>query len=935
MKNYHLRQMSGKNKWTIIPFIVAALLVLVLLYFIAFTGTSGPSEPLKAIPLSASVIIKVNDPKGLLEITAEDNPVWNELRQLPLFAKIHRQLQFVDSLSEDFPEVNRILNNPPAFISAHLTGRDRISIMHVFSLPPKVDHKDITGLINRFVTNAGTISTRKYEGVTINEVVLLDKSGVGNFYYTIHRNMFLLSFSATVLEDAIRQLSSEISMASSPEFQHIYSTAGKNVDANIFVNFSEFPKSLSSFVKADYKSEVRSTRNFAGWAELDLNPLPEMFLMNGFVSSSDSVPTMSSILARQSPQKLQADEILPSSVSAYIALSLSDPGKYFGDYRELLRNEGLLTSYNNTLQSVNNAYGTKFPDDMIEIMDQEIAMAVDDIGSDSGEPGIYVLLRIKSKTQAEARFRSIVKAIALKESKPENSYIIPYRFDNDLTFTLYELPVRKLVSKIFGPVFSPLDRHFFVVLDNYIVFSGSVESLKSLIRNFVLNKTLVNDRVYKEFKRNLSPRSNLCLYVDLGKSRSYISRYLTPGLEKAWERNLPVFQRLRIAGLQLYENNNMLYSNLLLRHLSSFSESAQTVWESKLDTLIDFKPFITVNHQTGENEVFVQDLKNNIYLINRAGRILWKVGLPEPILSDVYQIDYYRNGKLQFLFSTKNRIYLIDRNGNNVDKYPITLRSPATNGVAVFDYDRSHDYRLFIACSDRRVYAYNREGNLIDGWMFGQSESEVTQPLNHFRIGDKDFIVFGDEYKTYILDRRGTTRVNVETFFRRSPNNNYLLNASSGEAGPSIVTTDTTGKVYFIGFNGSVRSVELPGNFSGKHYFDYKDLNGDNKPEYIFLDGDRLIVYNADKSRLFNYRFEKAVHSKPIIYQFSSTDRKLGIVLREENKIYLFNNNGELYQGFPLQGNTPFSIGNFGDTLSRFNLIVGSEDNFLYNYRVK
>jgi len=39
----------------------------------------------------------------------------------------------------------------------------------------------------------------------------------------------------------------------------------------------------------------------------------------------------------------------------------------------------------------------------------------------------------------------------------------------------------------------------------------------------------------------------------------------------------------------------------------------------------------------------VQDLKNNIYLINRSGRILWKVRLNEPIMGNVEQVDYYKN----------------------------------------------------------------------------------------------------------------------------------------------------------------------------------------------------------------------------------------------------------------------------------------------------
>lgn len=927
--------MPGKSKWTIVPFLIAATLILIVLYFVTATRNNKSVEPLSSVPLHASLIIKINDPKSLFSETSQENPIWLELSRLPLFERINRQLGFMDSLTRINDDVAQIIFSTPSFISAHHTGKDRISVMHVFRLPTRINSGKVTELVRSLIQNKGSITSRRYEGSLINEVSMSQKTELNDFCFAVHRDILMLSFSVTVLEDALRQISSGISLADETEFSRIYATAGKNVDANIFVNFNEFSGSLSSFVKIDYKPGVRLAGKFAGWAELDLNPLSGMLLMNGFVNPPDSVHTLSAILAEQSPQRLMADEVLPSSVSSFFALSLSDPAKYLDGYREMLRNEGRLTSYNNVLQSVNNAYGTSFPADFLEIMDNEMALAVR--GSYDGQvaPEIYFLLRVKSKAQAEARLRSMISLMAKAESKDIETYITRYRFDADLTFTIYEIPVRKLVSKVFGSVFSILDKHYFVVLDKYVAFSDSVESLKSLIRDVILNKTLVNDQNYKEFKRNLSPRSNLCFYSDLSQSQPFFSHYLTPALGDAWENNLSVFQKLRMAGLQLYSNNNMLYSNLVIKHLSSFSASAQTIWESKLDTLADFKPVFTVNHQTGENEVFVQDLNHNIYLINQVGRILWKVQLPEPILSDVFQVDYFRNGKLQLLFSTRSSLYLVDRNGNFVDRYPVALRSPATNGVAVFDYDGNRDYRLFIACTDRRVYAYTREGNILNGWEFGQSESEVTQPLNHFRIGDKDFIVFGDNYKTYILDRRGMPRVNTDVFFPRSANNNYILSTFSDAIGLSVVITDTTGKVYFLGFNGKVRTVELPGNYTNKHFFDYKDLTGDNRPEYIFLENDKLTVYSSDESKLFTYRFGKPIHSKPQFYQFSSADRKLGAVSREENLIYLINSNGESYEGFPVQGNTPFSIGNFGDSLSRFNLIVGSRDNYLYNYRVK
>jgi hypothetical protein len=60
---------------------------------------------------------------------------------------------------------------------------------------------------------------------------------------------------------------------------------------------------------------------------------------------------------------------------------------------------------------------------------------------------------------------------------------------------------------------------------------------------------------------------------------------------------------------------------------------------NKSGCAVNFKPYMVKNHNTGENELFVQDILNNIYLINRAGRILWKKKLPEPIISEIFQID--------------------------------------------------------------------------------------------------------------------------------------------------------------------------------------------------------------------------------------------------------------------------------------------------------
>jgi hypothetical protein len=148
------------------------------------------------------------------------------------------------------------------------------------------------------------------------------------------------------------------------------------------------------------------------------------------------------------------------------------------------------------------------------------------------------------------------------------------------------------------------------------------------------------------------------------------------------------------------------------------------------------------------------------------------------------------------------------------------------------------------------------------------------------------------------------------------------------------VLTDSLGKVHFIYFDGTVEATDL-GTWSGGHYFEYSDLDGSGRREFIFVDGKELVVFNHDGSRKFSRSFKRTLSSPPVIYQFSYGNKKIGLVSAGMNELYLVNNDGNLYKGFPLLGSTPFSIGVISPSTSKFNLIVGSDENFLYNYSVQ
>ncbi|UCH14314.1 MAG: hypothetical protein JSV22_14595, partial [Bacteroidales bacterium] len=607
---------------------------------------------------------------------------------------------------------------------------------------------------------------------------------------------------------------------------------------------------------------------------------------------------------------------------------------YFENYNNYLNKLGKLNKYLKELNLIKNKYNVDIVDDLISIFDREIALAIDNSKIENKDPDTYIILGTKSKSQSEKKLSDILEKLARKNSVPVNKLTYKYRIDNEMSHPVYRLPLKNITGKIFGELFNLNKETYFTFIENYIVFGNSVKSLSKFIHNNVLKRTIITDDAYKEYKYNISPRSSLNFYTNLGRSSATYAKFVTDEIFNGWEENIEVFQNVQVFGLQCNTSNNLIYNNIFLKYIPGVSYTPHTVWESRLDTIIDFKPQFVKNHYTNQSDIFVQDLKNNIYLINNAGRTLWKVNIPESITSKIYQIDYYKNNKLQMIFSTKNFIHLIDRNGNYVERYPVRLRSPATNGMSLFDYENNKNYRIFIACEDKRIYAYAKDGTLISGWKFNKTENEVTRPVNHFRLEGKDFIVFSDKFKTYILDRKGNARVNAQGIFPRSLKNNCLLDDRNNLSKSRIVMTDTAGVVNFIYFNGKTEKINL-GSFTADHFFDFKDIDGDGNRDYIFLDNGNLKVIKHNKTRLFDYNFSEDIMHRPVYYHFSYSDRKLGIVSESKKLIYLINNDGSLYKGFPLRGSTMFSIGNFTSAASQFNLIVGSNENFLLNYIVQ
>ncbi|MCK9498905.1 MAG: hypothetical protein GX793_03375 [Bacteroidales bacterium] len=898
--------------------VLAGVLLFLILFFIK--STEKVSKLLDAIPGNPALIIETNSFNSFIESLSADYIISSEIQEVFQISSSNSLVHCFDSLSKtDF--FKKIKNKKSLFLIDN--SLSNLSQALYIEIDEKIKSKQFQTKLNNEFQSFSKINEREYKSTKINECNL--QNGI-KFFYSIKNHILIISNSAVIVEKSIDVLESNTSICKrDEEFSDLYASAGKNELANIYINLAQISSILKQNLAEEFASKYIHIENFANWIEMDLNTSIDKFVMNGFIENKDSLASLSKLVKTQNSCSLSCLNILPDNSSYYTILAFTNYESYNTELSTYLKAIGKFDKREESIAAIKENYNIDIKD-FYELIVNEICVSAI---IENNKQDFYTILELKSQSAGMFDLESIIQNYANKNNKNINDFQSALKLDEHIDLVCYKLPVDNLPSLLFGPIFTESKSNYVCFIKNFMVFAETKEALIRFAKNSFLNKTMDTNIEHKKFLENFSDKSLLLTYFSLAEAYPLLKDYLSLSLQSLAENKFDKLQKFKFWGYQINKADDKLYNNMVLQYVDNVFEKAKTVWESRIEYPVNSKPFIVTNHDDNSKEILVQDENNNLYLINNIGREIWKIKLEESIFGDVHQIDAFNNGKLQYLFSTNANIYLIDKLGNNVANFPIKLRSKASSPLSVFDYENNNDYRIIIACEDKKLYLYDVAGKIIKGWNFNDTENQVNTEISHYIVDNKDYIVFHDDFKFYSLNRRGEARETYFTNFKFSKNNKVYLDKN--KARTRFVCTDDKGNIRYFSPQGQQDSLFVK-EFGKNHYFVVADIDSDGNSDYIFADSSKLYAYNCNKKLLFSLNFNDEISFKPIIYKFSNNQTKIGIVCRESGRIYLIHENGNIYEGFPLIGRSLFSIGYFND--EKMSLIVGGLENLLYNYKI-
>jgi len=906
---------------------IASILVLLLIIIAGFLYISDQKQyennSLDAIPINSEFIFKFHSVNNLHSALEGGKGMFKDLKETKICSDLNKLFINIEKyLEQNNIEID---TDKELTCATKLVGKANVDLLYIVELDNHKELKSMKNFVDIYFSKF-IKSTKTYSG----EKIMIFSQNENKYHIAYVNGLMLISKSVIFLEDAIRQTKAKNKLLTLSSFVEVQKTMDKNADINIFINNSNSSKIVKLWGERKYFSFLTRIDNWGDWTGLDVDIDKDGFSLNGFTSSSNNKFELFDVLSNQNSVETTLLDAIPSGVASFSILSLSNTSKYRDDMIKYRGKRGRLNIYRKGLIELNKKFGCKFEDKFYSFFSGETALMSMSINSINVNANKIAIFKSIGEGKLTTVMMEMLNRIASNNKRSLDYYSTKVKIDRELSYKVYRLPYGDIPYRIMGNLFYESPSRYFVIVNNNLVFGGSVKVLTEYLHAINLNKSVTDDSRFKESHKRFSDKGNFMFYANTVSSFSQIKHYFNTNRQKEINKNKDYFNKFHSVGYQLASANSMVYNNLFVLYSDNIVQKPQTEWESGLDANVAIKPALVKNHKTNETEIFVQDEANNVYLINSLGRILWKQPIDGRINSEIYQVDKYKNKKLQYMFSTRKKIYLIDRNGNNIGRFPVLLKSPTTHGMTVFDYDKNRKYRIFVPSVNKKIYLYDIEGNIVKGWRFNKSENPITSKINHYRVGKKDYIVFKDKFKVYILDRRGNKRAKTSKYLKLSDNELVLVNKKS----PYLLLTDKSATIYKVSFSGKITKVRSYKNISSQHLFTSADMDNDGSQEYIYADNNSLTVYSGDK-KIIDVKVNGQIKSTPSIYTFSSTKKMIGFVDNDNYKAYLINKRGKNYSGFPVSANNPFSITFMRGKNIGFYMFVGSRDKGLYKYRVQ
>jgi hypothetical protein len=869
------------------------------------------SDVWACVPADALAVYETTDLIADWNALAQ-SPLGSTLRAVPDVEQFNRQLAFLDSL----PRLRPLLQQP-WLVSLQVVGSEALGATFYTRLSTpggSAAKTNLTPALDQLKQEAALrTEARQYHGLTIHSLSSADGK---NFSYVLHQGVLVGSFTAFLVEDVVRLMTDGAEgrgfAAENPSLLNLPKLADD--EGNLYLDVRRLSRLLSVFTEAG-AFDPKEPDALGQAMLLDVRVQEQQLLLNGFSEPGGSaegkdVTSLLRTFAGQQARAIGIGDYLPDRTAWFYHLSLSDVEQWAQALRtyQAQRSGATNRQLADQRSALEEAHQVSLSTWYAWFGQELGVLTLASVEVD--QPDRALIIEVQDTSVAGRSLRSLAASL----SGPSGVYREQFS-----SYTIGELAQPELPALLLGTMASGYPHCFYLLTDRYLVMANNVRTLKRLMLDREAENTWSKSLKHSRFMANTLNDANLSLVVDVAQSWELLLPHLSPKWRQLATDYAASLKQLEKVAVQFADSEELFYTNVVLRAdpqpaaplaRRSFTKAGQVFTDQPIRT----KPYVVRNHNTQAREVIFQDEDNVLRLVASDQEVLWQDSLGAPVVGDIQQLDFYNNGKLQYLFATDSAIHIIDRNGSPVAGYPLYMPSGVQiQYLSLIDYDNSKRYRFLVSDTQGGQWMFNTDRENLEGWNpLGLARGLANAPF-HVRVRGKDYLIaIGQDGTVYAKSRRGEDYPGFPLALGQPCRSPAFVRLGSTPDETTLTLVTDGGELITVNLEGGITErTQLYRPSADARFTLGEDALGKT---FVLLrqDARSLGVLNQQGVLLFEKDFFSpgALASGRLVaqyYDFGAGHQVYALTDQVQGFTYLFDEQGQLVNGRPIESD--FAVG--------------------------
>ena len=624
------------------------ILLAILALFIALIGYLvyffylAPSSNLQSIyliPKDAVFVVETQEPVANWDKIRESD-VWKHLQKNDYFFELTESIHKIDTVFHNKKKFFELFGTRSLFFSVHMYKPKDYALFYVIDLKRIAKLKLLRTYLNTLLNDDYSLSRREYHG---NEIIeLYDKKSKETLHLAFIKNQLVASYVHTLVEASINQVNEPV-IGRSLDFIEVKKKTGYDDMFRLYLQYNYLDEYTRYFSDKSnpFIDALSNNFLFSGFS-FDLRANNTM-IAKGFTNISESNMGYLKALHKSGKASRTIPNIAPKRTALYMSFGFDSFSEFYSNFLKIQQEKQTeFKVYNENMHEIESLLKIDIKDHFVSWIADEIAVVQIQSSIEKGKNDMALIVKANDIEKAQSNLEFVLKQI--KKRTPVKFKSINYK-----EYPINFMAIKDIFKLFFGSMFTELDKPYFTIIDNFVVFSNNPNTLKSIIDDYLAKETLNTSEDFQHFNSYFDKKSSIFTYINTPVLYENMHAFADKKTKQQIETNRDFIICFPQLGFQLSPSKDLFESRLVV----DYQDAELVKKKAQFKDAISFGPGIGNKKYSTKNILEVAD----IFKIKNVH--------PDDLNADEF-IKNFKNGKQFIKVELKNGL----KHGRYYEYYP-------------------------------------------------------------------------------------------------------------------------------------------------------------------------------------------------------------------------------------------------------------------------